>query len=215
MHCTPGHCGCRSQKHTMWQEGGGSCISCIRSTLPPLISDTLVTGLHWGGRSCQVVHCCTMSLSGIWVPRQMIITEIQISRKKIIEWATNQSCGSVVAQGLLGEIFSQKRLIFKQQFFVAKCCLKASQSLWPPCCTLLSRTPEHQLKIILFHRKLFLFQLRDLLKVESVLSIIYDQLSGLSEHQRCMYHRGYHRLSTSGLKVPQIATDHHRMLLNV
>ena len=37
----------------------------------------------------EVVHCCTMSLSGIWVPRQMIITKNQISRKKIIEWATN------------------------------------------------------------------------------------------------------------------------------
>ena len=31
----------------------------------------------------DVVHCCTMSLSGIWVPRQ-IITEIQISRTKIV-----------------------------------------------------------------------------------------------------------------------------------
>ena len=33
---------------------------------------------------CAVVHCCTMSLFGIWVPRQVIITEIQISRTKII-----------------------------------------------------------------------------------------------------------------------------------
>ena len=32
----------------------------------------------------EVVHCCTMSLSGIWVPRQMIITETQIAMTEII-----------------------------------------------------------------------------------------------------------------------------------
>ena len=42
-----GHCGYRKKKHTMWREGGGSLL--IRSTLPPLKSDTLVAGLVWGG----------------------------------------------------------------------------------------------------------------------------------------------------------------------
>ena len=31
-----------------------------------------------------VVHCCTMSLSVIWVPRQMIITETQIAMTEIV-----------------------------------------------------------------------------------------------------------------------------------
>ena len=36
-----------------------------------------------------VVHCCTMSLSVIWVPRQMIITETQIAMTEICWWATS------------------------------------------------------------------------------------------------------------------------------
>ena len=38
------HCGYRSHKHSGGREEGGGTLF-IRSTLPPLISDTLVTGL--------------------------------------------------------------------------------------------------------------------------------------------------------------------------
>ena len=38
----------------------------------------------------DLVHCYTMSLSGIWVPRRMIIAENQNSNMTdIIKWATN------------------------------------------------------------------------------------------------------------------------------
>ena len=40
----PGHCGYRSHKLASVGREEGVCF-CIRSTLPPLISDTLVTGL--------------------------------------------------------------------------------------------------------------------------------------------------------------------------
>ena len=42
-----------------------------------------------------LLYHVSLSLSGIWVPRQMIITETQIEMTEIILWATNQSDPSI------------------------------------------------------------------------------------------------------------------------
>ena len=74
--------GSRLLTHEIWP-GKSSGLRGASKT-KPVLTRLMYTAEKERLCSFCLVHCCTMSLSGIWVPRQMIITEIRIAMTEII-----------------------------------------------------------------------------------------------------------------------------------